>query len=486
MGSIEAASKLDIETYKGNIINNEIVPTPETRHSINPATGKALYEVPVARREDLDNAVKNARAAFKSWSVTSFSERANLLLKYADLIEANRDQLEKLLTTEQGKPLSLSHTEVDSALHWLRTFATMEVKDAVLKEDDEKTVYSTYPPIGVCAGIVPWNWPILLGLGKVGPALITGNTFIMKPSPYTPYCDLKLGELAAQVFPPGVVQVLSGDDNLGPWITEHPGIDKIAFTGSIETGKLVAASCAKTLKRYVLELGGNDAAIVCEDVDIDKCLPKIAMMSFLNSGQICMLTKRIYIHEKIYDEFRDKMVEFTKGNIKTGAGTEEGVVVGPVQNKMQFDKVKDMYAEIERSNWKTALSGKAGEFEHGYFITPAIIDNPPEDSRIVQEEPFGPIVPLLKWSNEDDVIDRANALKTGLGASVWAKDVKRAEHMARQLSAGSVWVNSHFDVAPDVPFGGHKESGIGMEWGIEGLKHYCNSRSLWVWRKVFE
>ena len=212
----------------------------------------------------------------------------------------------------------------------------MEVKDEVLREDDEKTIYSTYPPIGVCAGIVPWNWPILLGLGKLGPALITGNTFIMKPSPYTPYCDLKLGELAAQVFPPGVVQVLSGDDNLGPWITEHPGIDKIAFTGSIATGKLVAASCAKTLKRYVLELGGNDAAIVCEDVDIDKCLPKIAMMSFLNSGQICMLTKRIYIHEKIYDEFRDRMVEFTKGNIKTGAGTEEGVVVGPVQNKMQY------------------------------------------------------------------------------------------------------------------------------------------------------
>ncbi|UPX14989.1 uncharacterized protein EKO05_0005457 [Ascochyta rabiei] len=281
----------------------------------------------------------------------------------------------------------------------------MEVKDEVLKEDNEKTVYSTYPPIGVCAGIVPWNWPILLGLGKLGPALITGNTFIMKPSPYTPYCYLKLGEPAAQVFPPGVVQVLSGDDDLGSWITEHPGIDKVAFTGSIATGKLVAASCANTMKRYVLELGGNDAAIVCEDVDIDKCLPKIAMMSFLNSGQICMLTKRIYIHEKIYDEFRDKMIEFIKSNIKTGAGTEGGVFVGPVQNKIQyvlitdllerradsdrFDQVKDMYAEIEKSNWKTALAGSAGQFEHGYFIRPAIIDNPPEDSRIVQEEQFG-------------------------------------------------------------------------------------------------
>lgn len=294
-----------------------------------------MYEVPVARREDVDAAVRAARSAFKSWRATPFSERAKLLLAYADLIEENREDLEKLLTLEQGKPLSLSSTEVGCVVIWLRTFATMEIKNEVLQEDDEKIVYSTYPPIGVCAGIVPWNWPILLGLGKLGPALITGNTFIMKPSPYTPYCDLKIGELAARVFPPGVVQVLSGDDNLGPWITEHPGIDRISFTGSIATGKLVAASCAKTLKRCVLELGGNDAAIVCGDVEIDKYLPKITTLSFLNSGQICMLTKRIYVHESIYDEFRDKMVEFTKNNIQTGNGPTEGVVVGPIQNKMQ-------------------------------------------------------------------------------------------------------------------------------------------------------
>jgi acyl-CoA reductase-like NAD-dependent aldehyde dehydrogenase len=329
------APKIDIETYKGNIINNEVVATPQTRHSINPATGSPLFEVPVAREEDLDAAVKHAKAAFKSWSTTPFSERSKLLLEYADAIEANRDELEKLLTMEQGKPLSLSNTELTTTLAFLRTFAEMEVKDEILKEDDDKIIYATFPPIGVCAGIVPWNWPVLLGMGKLGPALITGNVFIMKPSPYTPYCDLKLGELAAQIFPPGVVQTLSGDDNLGPWITSHPGIDKVSFTGSIATGKLVAASCAKTLKRCTLELGGNDAAIVCEDVEIDKCLPKIATLSFLNSGQICVLTKRIYIHESIYDEFRDKMVEFTKNNIKTGAGTEEGVTVGPIQNKMQ-------------------------------------------------------------------------------------------------------------------------------------------------------
>jgi acyl-CoA reductase-like NAD-dependent aldehyde dehydrogenase len=445
-----------------------------------------LYEVPVATKEDLDIAVQHARKAFATWSKTSFEERAELLVAFADAIEENREELEKLQTMEQGKPLELAKTEFTMTIAWLKAFATMEIRDEVIEENEDRTIYQTFPPLGVCGGIVPWNWPVLLGVGKIGPALITGNTFIMKPSPFTPYCDLKLGEIGMSIFPPGVFQVLSGEDNLGPWLTEHPDVDMISFTGSIPTGKRVAASCAKTLKRYVLELGGNDAAIVCDDVDIDKCLPKITTLAFLNSGQICMLAKRIYVHEKIYDQFRDAMVEFTKNNIKTGGGFEENITVGPVQNSMQFELVKDMYSEIEKQGWKTALAGSVRKGSKGYLIEPAIIDNPPEDSRIVTEEPFGPIVPLMKWSDDDDVIAKANALRTGLGASVWSKDLARAEKMARQLSAGSVWVNSHFDVAPNVPFGGHKESGIGMEWGIEGLKHYTNTRSLWVWKKTFE
>ncbi|POR31572.1 Aldehyde dehydrogenase 5, mitochondrial [Tolypocladium paradoxum] len=478
--------KIDITAYPGNIINGQFASPQSTRHSIDPATGEPLYEVPVASKDDLDAAVKHAREAFKTWSKTSFDERAKLLLAFADVIEDNRDDLEKLQTMEQGKPLPLAHKEVDMTLEWLRKFATMEVKDEVLDDNDERTIYSTFPPLGVCGAIIPWNWPILLAMGKVGPALMTGNTIIVKPSPYTPYCDLKLGELGMSVLPPGVMQVLSGADDLGPWMTEHPDIDMISFTGSIPTGKRVAASCAKALKRYVLELGGNDAAIICEDVDIAKCVPKIAMMAFLNSGQICMLAKRIYVHEKIYDEFRDAMVEATKKNIKTGGGFEPDVVVGPLQNSMQFHLVKDMYSQIDKCGWKTALAGKVGETSKGYYVEPAIIDNPPEDSRIVVEEPFGPIVPLLRWTSDDDVVARANALRTGLGASVWSRDVRRAEGMARQLSAGSVWVNSHFDIAPNVPFGGHKESGVGMEWGMEGFKHYTNTRSLWVWKRVFD
>lgn len=289
----------------------------------------------MATKGDLDKAVEHARKAFKTWSQTPFSERARLLVQFTDAIEADREPLEKLLTMESGKPIGLSHTELDKTIEWLRTFATMELKDEVLQQDEDKIVYSTRVPLGVCAAIVPWNWPVVLSMGKVGPAIITGNTVIMKPSPFTPYCGLKLGEIAKSIFPPGVFQVLSGDNELGPWISEHPDINMVAFTGSIPTGKRVAASCAKTLKRYILELGGNDAAIVCDDVDIEKCLPKITTLAFLNSGQICMDIKRVYIHESIYDKFRDAMVDFAKKNIKTGGGFEDGVINGPIQNSMQ-------------------------------------------------------------------------------------------------------------------------------------------------------
>lgn len=363
----------------------------------------------------------------------------------------------------------------------LRGFTSLRIPEEVIEDSDDRRVYVRYVPLGVGAGIVPWNWPLVLAVGKIGPALLTGNSFIMKPSPFTPYVGLKLGELGARIFPPGVFQVLSGGDDLGPMLTEHPDIDKISFTGSSQTGKLVMQSCAKTLKRISLELGGNDAAIICEDADIAKTVPKIAMMAFMSSGQICMDVKRIYVHEKIYDDFRDAFVEHVK-TIKTGPATDEDVFVGPLQNSMQFEKVKEMYSQIEKQGWTSVHGGEITDTGKGYFIEPAIIDNPPEDSRIVTDEPFGPIVPLCKWSDENDVIGRANNSKMGLGASVWTNDIARGERMCDQLEAGSVWLNSHFELAPNVPFGGHKWSGIGMEWGVLGLKGWCNPQSMW-WRK---
>ncbi|KAJ5087160.1 Aldehyde dehydrogenase N-terminal [Penicillium angulare] len=471
------AVNLDFTIYH-NIINNELSSTSSTRHSINPATQKPNPEVPLSTQHDLDRAVKAARDAFDHWSKTSFAERRAALNGYADAIEASADNFAKLLTMEQGKPLAQSATELGMASSWIRVISGFEIPRNIIDETENRTIIQRYTPIGVAAAIVPWNFPVLLAIGKITQAVYAGNSVIVKPSPFTPYCDLKLVELATRFFPPGVVQCLSGDDSLGPMITEHPGIDKVSFTGSILTGKRVMTSCAKTLKRVTLELGGNDPAIICDDVDIDAVIPKVGILSYLCSAQICMMIKRLYVHESIYDTFLQKLVDFVK-TFKVGEGTEADVFVGPVQNKMQFEKAKDLFQTITTDKLKAVLGGDIQD-SAGYFIHPTIIDNPPEDSRVVQEEPFAPILPVLKWSDEKDVIERANALDTGLGSSVWSKDLDRAQRIADQLQSGSVWVNSHFEVAPNAPFGGHKQSGMGVEWGLTGLLAYCNSQTQWL------
>ncbi|KAF3401909.1 Aldehyde dehydrogenase 5 [Penicillium rolfsii] len=461
-----------------NVINNELTSTAVTRHGINPATKKPNPDVPIATQEDLDKAVQAARAAFKTWSKTSFEERRAALLAYADAIDANSDGFAKTLTMEQGKPLTQAADEVARAGAWIRGLSHINIPTNVIEETEDCKIIQRYTPMGVAGAIVPWNFPVLLATGKIASALYTGNTVIVKPSPYTPYCDLKLVELATRFFPPGVVQCLSGDDSLGPMITEHPGIDKISFTGSIATGKRVMASCAKTLKRVTLELGGNDPSIICEDVDIDAIIPKIGILSYLCSSQICMMIKRLYVHEKIYDEFLEKLVAFVK-TLKVGDGTDADVFIGPIQNQMQFEKAKDLVSSISAGKLTAVLGGSIEESK-GYFIPPTIISNPPESSRVVQEEPFAPILPVMKWSDEHDVIEKANALETGLGASVWCKDYERATRIADRLESGVVWVNSHFDVSPMVPFGGHKQSGLGVELGLAGLLSYCNSQTQWL------
>ncbi|KAL9627877.1 MAG: hypothetical protein Q9204_006271 [Flavoplaca sp. TL-2023a] len=362
----------------------------------------------------------------------------------------------------------------------------MSIPDETIEDTEERRIVLRYTPLGIVAGLIPWNFPILLAVGKIAPAVITANTLILKPSPFAPYCNLKLAELGTHFFPPGVLQVLSGEEDLGPMFTTHPDIDKIAFTGSIATGKKVMAAAAPTLKRVTLELGGNDPAIICDDVDVEAIIPKLATLSFLCCSQICMMIKRLYIHENIYPRFLSAFTSHT-ASLKVGPGTDPDVFIGPVQNKMQFDKVRSMYQHISSEKWTPALGGNVPDANpdgKGYFFEPTIIDNPPDDSAIVTDEPFGPILPCLKWKDEDDVIRRANEGKWGLGASVWSNDIEKAERMARRLDAGSVWVNSHFDVAPGVPFGGHKWSGVGMEWGVLGLKGYCNPQTLWLKKGV--
>ncbi|KAL5366108.1 Aldehyde/histidinol dehydrogenase [Aspergillus floccosus] len=434
-----------VETFH-NVINNELTSTAVARHGINPATAEPNPAVPVATQEDLDKAVQAARAAFKAWFRSSFEERRAALHAYADAIEANIDGFSKTLTMEQGKPLSQSTTEVRMAGTWIRGLSSIEIPTITIEETEDCKVIQRHTPMGGgAAAIVPWNFPVLLAVGKIVSAVYTGNTVIVKPSPFTPYCDLKLAELATRFFPPGVVQCPSGDDSLGPMMTEHPGIDKISFTGSIATGRRVMASCSKTLKRVTLELGGNDPAIICDDVDVDAIIPKI-----------CMIIKRLYVHEKIYDQFLEKLVTFVK-SLNAGNGTDGDVFFGPVQNKMQFENAEDLLNSISREKLK---------------------------ARVVQEEAFALILPVMKWSDEEDVVKKANALETGLGASVWSKDFERATRIADQLESGVVWVNSHFGASPTAPFGGYKQSGIGVEWGLTGLLGYCNSQTQWL-KKCF-
>jgi len=457
--------------------------------------------------------VQAAKAAYPAWRKLSQDERAAYLVKFADAIEAHKQEFIDLLGREAGKPPQAGAFELFLVMEHVRKTPELRLEEEKPEDNDDvsshksssafllmvlqRTAIVRYVPLGVGVGIVPWNFPMILGIGKAYPAMLAGNTFIWKPSPYAPYSALKLAEIGAKILPPGVFQALSGGDDLGPMLTSHPGVAKVSFTGSTETGKKIMATCAATLKRVTLELGGNDAAIVCEDVDVPTvagkvsrshlCTEGLQLMSFLQvaflayvaSGQICMNIKRIYVHENIYDDFRAAIIKFLE-NMKTGDYSDAEAFFGPIQNKMQFEKLQRLYGEVDKQGWNSVYNSKDEKPEKGYFVPPVLIDNPSEDSEIVQTEPFGPIVPMMKWSDEDDVIARANASDLGLGASVWSKDVPRARRMAEQLEAGSIWVNTHFEVAPNVPFGGHKNSGIGMDWGLVGLKGWCNPQAYWV------
>ena len=455
-------------------INGEAVVTKNTQPVYNPATRAVFAEVPDASKELLDDTVRAARQALGPWRNTPVSQRQTAMEDFADLLEAHSEELMTLLTREQGKPRAGAEFEVLGSVAWIRAIATQSLPDELVEETDERRVITRFTPVGVVGAIVPWNFPILLSIWKIAPALMAGCTLVLKPSPYTPLCDLKMVELAQQAFPPGVLSAVSGGDNLGKWITSHPGINKVAFTGSTETGRHVMRSAADTIKRVTLELGGNDPAIVLPDVDAKAIAPELFWAAFQNNAQFCNVSKRLYIHEDVYDEVRDALVEFIKANIKVGDGTLEDTDLGPIQNSMQYGKVKDYFADCHANGYNFALGGKIDENAKGWFVPVSLVDNPPENSRIVQEEPFGPILPLLKWSDEDDVIARANDTIYGLGATVWGKDLNAVERIGSQLEAGTVWLNEVHQYSPFQAFGGHKQSGLGCENSLHGLMEYTN------------
>jgi acyl-CoA reductase-like NAD-dependent aldehyde dehydrogenase len=445
--------------------------------AFNPATKEVIASFPDARREQLDEAVRSAREAFRDWSVTPLSERQRAVAAIGEVLTENAEELMALLTREQGKPRAGAEWEIFGSADWCAEVSKQSLPDELVEETDDRRVITRFSPLGVVGGITPWNFPILLAIWKIAPALVAGNCMVLKPSPFTPLTTLKLGELCQSVLPPGVLNVVSGGDDLGKWMTGHPGINKIAFTGHTETGKHVMRSAADNLKRLTLELGGNDPAIVLPDVDPEAVAPELFWGAFQNNAQFCNSIKRLYIHEDVYDAVRDALVEFAKG-IRVGNGADEGTDIGPIQNLPQYEKVIDFFDDCAANEHTFALGGAVDRGAGGWFIPITLVDDPPENSRIVQEEPFGPILPLLKWSDEEDVIQRANDTRYGLGASVWGRDLDAVQRIGSRLDAGTVWLNEIHQYSPHQAFGGHKESGIGCENSLHGMMEYTNWHTI--------
>ncbi|KAI7787906.1 hypothetical protein LA080_013210 [Diaporthe eres] len=471
------STPLDFTTFH-NVIDGKLVGTAKTRHTISPSTLEENPPLPLSTSEDVHKAVAAAQKAAKQWAEVPWEERKKALESFIEAFESHSEDFAQMLNKEQGKPLLWARHEVATGLAFLKGFCGLSLPEEVLEDTPERKITTHYTPLGVVVGIVPWNYPVFLACGKIGTALLTGNAFILKPSPFAPYSCLKLVELGTRFFPPGVFQALSGDNDLGPHFTAHPDVDMISFTGSGPVGKLIAKSCSATLKRFTLELGGNDPAIVCADVDPVITATKVALFAFCNSGQICMAIKRVYVHESIYDEFLAALVKHV-GTLQVG--TDETSFLGPVANEESFNRLKALLGDVEKAGLKIAVGGTQPLAEKkGFYLPATVIDNPPDDSAIVEQEQFGPVLPLLKWSDESDVIQRANNTEVGLGSSVWTRNDEQATRIRKQLKSGNVWINTHAEIVPNVPFGGHKQSGFGVEWGVEGMKSYCNLQAVYT------
>lgn len=442
----------------------------------NPATGEVIAAPPDADRAALDGAVAAAKAAFPAWAALPARTRQDYVRRIGDAIETHAEDLMRLLTREQGKARKGAEWEIGGSAIWCREIATQSLEPHIVEQTDGRVVETRRVPLGVVGAITPWNFPVLLAIWKIAPALVAGNTMVVKPSPYTPLCTLKLGEILRDILPPGVLNVVSGGNELGAWLTEHPDVRKISFTGSTETGRKVMASASATLKRVTLELGGNDPAIVLADIDPAKTAPALFWAAFQNSAQFCVAAKRIYVHEDVYDALAQELVNFA-ATVKVADGSLQGTDLGPIQNKMQFGKLQDLLGDAHTQGLHF-LAGGTVEEGPGYFVPITILDNPPENSRVVTEEAFGPVLPLLKFRDIDDVVARANATEYGLAASVWSNDVGQAKAIAERLEAGTVWINEIHSFSPHVAFGGHKQSGIGIENALEGLAEYTNAQTI--------
>lgn len=440
------------------------------REILNPATGEVVGRAPQNTVEDLNAAVEKARAAQKDFAKLSDAERCELLTKAAAAIDANAEALVELLSREQGKPLNGPNArfEVGACSGWLNATASFEHPNYTAVDDDITTTVN-YRPLGVVGAIGPWNWPMMITIWQIAPALRMGNTVVVKPSGYTPLSVSALVAIANTVLPKDVLHIVTGDGGVGAALTTHPDVDKIMFTGSTETGKKIIEASANNITRLTLELGGNDAAVVLDDVDPQAIAEDLFWGAFINTGQTCAAAKRIYIPDAIYDEVAEALVAVAK-RMPMGNGLDENNVLGPLQNKAQFDIVDGLVKAAKDGGGRVLVGGDPDYDAPGFFYPVTIVADIDPDNPLVAKEQFGPAVPLIRYSELEQAIAWANSLDVGLGASVWSADAQKAREVAGRLQAGTVWINKHGAVDPRVPFGGIKSSGYGVEFGTEGLK----------------
>ncbi|WP_216850757.1 aldehyde dehydrogenase family protein [Variovorax boronicumulans] len=459
-------------------IGGRAVPGTASFEVRNPANGQVIGTAPNGSRDDLAAAVAAAQKAFTSWSRKSDDELAAACRAVTEKIGAHAEELARLLTLEQGKPLNGlgSRWELGGAAAWAGATAALSLPPRVLQDNAQGHVEIFRKPVGVVGSITPWNFPVLIAVWHVLPALRTGNTVVIKPSPYTPLATLRFVELLNEVLPEGVVNSVSCDDrtsNLGADMASDPVIRKIVFTGSCATGKKVMQSAASTMKRLTLELGGNDAGIVLPDADPKAIAEGLFWGAFLNNGQTCAAMKRLYVHASIHDEVCEHLAAFAK-QVPMGDGMDEKNVLGPVQNRMQFDKVARLVADAKKKG-QVLTGGEPGE---GLFFPATIVAGLKNGDALVDEEQFGPALPIIRYTDVEEAIRAANDSENGLGGSVWSKDIEHAKRIASRLECGSVWINKHGAIQPNAPFGGVKGSGLGVEFAEEGLKEYTDAQVI--------
>jgi acyl-CoA reductase-like NAD-dependent aldehyde dehydrogenase len=460
-----------METIFAHFIGGELVPGSRHFDVINPATGAPFARCPDATQDDVNRAMGVAAcAAAGPWSRDE-GLRRRTLTAMGEALAARADELGRLVCQEQGKPLATATGEVKGAAATLRLYAEEKLPVQLLREDEKARVTLVRRPLGVTAAITPWNYPVATLVMKLGPALLTGNTVVAKPSPFTPLSSLALGAMVREVVPHGVLNVLGGSDEVGARMTSHPSVRKISFTGSVPTGKKIMRAAADDLKRVTLELGGNDPAIVLPDVDPAKVAAKLFWGAFMNSGQVCVAIKRLYVHEDVYRPILGALSDLARG-VKVGDGLQPDTQLGPVNNRPQFERVRQLVDDAKAHGGHVAVGGAPLD-RPGYFYPPTLVTDVGEGVRLVDEEQFGPALPIIPYRDLDDAFAQANRTHYGLGGSVWTADTRRGEELAQKLECGTAWVNQHLNLSARIPFGGIKWSGIGRENGPWGIEEFC-------------